>query len=540
MKRIVLFFLYILIFKVGYSQQSIESSLKELKSVINKQPSYDSIKQNSIDSIKYELIANATHVQETYANYAALYEAYKIYKYDSAYSYALRMLETAEQLGDANLITYTKLKLSFTFLSSGMYKETGESLSHIQAATLPDSLKVLYYAFLGRYYYDLGDYDNDKHHTPNYNKLAAQYIDSALALWQPNSYEYAYYKGLRELKSGNKDKAVQYFTALLNRPTLTLHQVAVTASTLSDFYIQKGQNDRAIELLIKATIADIKSSTKETSAAFILASLLYKKGDVKNASLCIEQAISDAAFYGARQRKVQVSEILPLIEAEKISMVESQQKILISYAAVVTVLLLVVVGLVILVSKQVKKLKLAQEVISKAHEKEQAINKQLAETNDKLSDANKIKEEYIGFFFNINAAFYDKIEKIKKNVEKKIQERRLDEVKMVFNTINLKSEKEALLNSFDHAFLKLFPNFVPVFNSLFKEEDQVRLAEGELMNTDLRIFALIRMGIHDTEKIAQILQYSVNTINTYKTKIKNKSIVPNEEFEKRIMAIKAV
>ena len=89
-------------------------------------------------------------------------------------------------------------------------------------------------------------------------------------------------------------------------------------------------------------------------------------------------------------------------------------------------------------------------------------------------------------------------------------------------------------------FLKLFPDFIERFNDLFAPEDKIQLKDQEFLNTDLRIFALIRMGIHENEKIARILEYSVNTINTYKTRIKNKSLVPNEVFEQRIMEINTV
>lgn len=206
----------------------------------------------------------------------------------------------------------------------------------------------------------------------------------------------------------------------------------------------------------------------------------------------------------------------------------------------IALLLLLVIGLGFAIYKQQQQLKSAQRVIAAAHEKDKAMNRLLADTNDKLSDANKIKEQYIGYFFNINAAFYEKIEKFKKLVDKKIAGRKLDDIRQLTNFINLKNEKEELLKQFDHAFLKLFPHFITTFNSLFREEDRIVLEDNELMNTDLRIFALIRVGIHDTDKIAHILQYAVNTINTYKTRVKNKSVVANEEFEKRIMEMKAV
>lgn len=366
------------------------------------------------------------------------------------------------------------------------------------------------------------------------------YFDSALHYFPENGFDHRYYIGLKNIKSGNRSTALQTFRQLLNGQQLTDHQLALVASTLSDFYIQNGNTDSAINLLLRAAIADIKSSTKETSAIFNLAGLLYKKKDVKNASLCINQAIADAVFYGARQRKVQVGSILPLIESEKLNMVENQKKVLITYATIVTLLFILVIVLAIVIFRQVKKLKLAQKVISDAHHKEQAINHQLAEVNEKLSDANKIKEEYIGYFFNANAEFFNKIERFKKLLEQKISDRKLEEIRFIVNNIDLRKEKDELLRNFDKAFLKLFPHFVTAFNALFREEDQTALKDDELLNTDLRIFALIRMGIHDSEKIAHILQYSVNTINTYKTKIKNKSLVPNEEFEQRIMNIKTV
>jgi hypothetical protein len=243
--------------------------------------------------------------------------------------------------------------------------------------------------------------------------------------------------------------------------------------------------------------------------------------------------VDDAVFYGARQRKVQLSAVLPLIEAEKISQVENQKKILIAYSVGATFLLLVVIVLAIIIFRQVNKLKLAKKIITLANEQQHDIN-------NKLIEANKIKEEYIGYFFNVNSDFFAKIERFKKSVDQKISDRRFDEIKFLVNNINLKQEKEELLKNFDKVFLKLFPEFVAEFNFLFKKEDQIKLKDNELLTTDLRIFALIRMGIHDNEKIAQILEYSVNTVYTYKTKIKNKSIVPNDEFEQRIMEIKTM
>jgi len=157
-----------------------------------------------------------------------------------------------------------------------------------------------------------------------------------------------------------------------------------------------------------------------------------------------------------------------------------------------------------------------------------------------LQEANKIKEEYIGYYFNVNSEYVTKIEGFKKSIEMKLMTKKMDDIRLTVNNINTKKEREELYTSFDQIFLKLFPDFVDVFNSYFPEQDRIVLKEGQLMNTELRIFALMRMGIHDPEKIAKILNYSINTIYNYKARVKGKSLIPNEEFEKKIMEIHAL
>jgi tetratricopeptide (TPR) repeat protein len=521
----------------AWSQKDASILLEELNRAIEEAPAIDVKKQTAITAIKQQLRKNQDPLSQ-YNTCLQLYEEYKSFKYDSAYHYAKMLRELATVLNDEVRIGQAKLKIGFSLVSAGLFKEASDSLNRIQVMQLPDSLKMEYYQVIGRFYYDLADFGNDSYHSPGYVQKGNAYLDSALRFFKSGSFPDRYFRGLKDIRSGDNLSALAVYRQLMEAPSLTHHEIALTASTLSDIYIQKGENDTAILLLIKAAIADIYSSTKETAAAFNLANLLYKKGDVKNASLCIQLAISDATFYGARQRKVKVSDILPLIEGEKLSLVEKQKKTLITYAVVVTLLLLGVVVLIVVVLRQVKKLEAAKKLIMEAHLRDQEINQRLSEVNNRLSEANKIKEEYIGYFFNVNSEFFDKIERFKKSLEQKVTDRKLDEIKFLVNNINLRLEKEYLLQNFDRVFLKLFPNFVAEFNGFFTPENQIELKDGELLNTDLRIFALIRMGIHDNEKIARILQYSVHTINTYKTKIKNRSFVNNEEFEKKIMKIK--
>jgi tetratricopeptide (TPR) repeat protein len=516
------------------AQVRTDSLIREVNQAILSSPSFDKIKNNRIDSLKQELKSSRDlSTGNLFIIYQQLYNEYRIYSYDSAFSYAQKLETVARLLQVDSLVAYAKIKMGFVLLSSGLFKETFDLLRKMNTADLSKTDKAEYYTLMARYYYDLADYDNDRIFAPEYNDSGNRFIDSSLIMTAPESFEFIYYSGLRNIRSGNIDFALSYFEKLIEKYRMSPHEEALTTSTISDIYIQKGQTDTAINLLLRAALSDIRSSTKETSAMFNLAALLFKKGDAKNASTFIEKAVSDAIFYGARQRKVQLTSILPLIEAEKLNNLQSENKRISNYAIIVTLSSLLLISLLIIIFRQIKKLQLVKAAITTAHRQQQLVNA-------KLQEANKIKEEYIGYFFSGNSEFYTRIEKFILSVEVKIADRKLDDIRFLVNNLNLKKGREEVLNDFDQIFLKLFPNFTTEFNSLINEDGQVKLKEGELLNTDLRIFALIRMGIHDTQKIATILGYSVNTINTYKSKVKNKSIVPNEDFEERIMHIHSI
>jgi len=511
-----------------------DSLLVSLKKTIEQSAQFDVLKIKEISKLKEDLTTQKHAAAQTLFNLnEQLYQAYKVFNYDSAYLYAGKMLRIAQQANDSNLITISRLRFAFIMLSTGLYRETFDTLQSIHIQGKPGSLKANYYTLLGRYYYDLAAYDYDQYHSVNYDIEGSRYIDSALLYYEGNSFEKNYYSGLRLFKQARINEAALFFEKLMRDKNLTQHQVALTASTLSGIYLQSNQKQRAIELLMISAIADIKSSTKEVSAVSTLAELLYQQGDVENASLFIEKAIADADFYGARQRKVQLSAILPLIDNEKIRITEAERKYAILYGVAVTLFVVALVYLIVVIRRQVKKLEEAKRVITASHTR-------LQQVNEKLEEVNKIKEEYIGYFFKLDSEYFARLDKLKKTIEKKLADKKPDDIRFILNNIQLKKEKEELLHNFDKVFLRIFPNFVVAYNNLFKEEDRVKLSENEYLNTDMRIFALIRIGIAENEKIAEILEYSVNTIYAYKTRIKNKSIISNDDFEKKIMEIRSV
>jgi hypothetical protein len=534
----LLFLLSCLWFSV-YAQTSTDSLLNKLNAVLADKDVFVKQKQVRIENLNKQIF-RAGNTKTKYNLYQQLFNEYKNFSYDSAYYYARKLKQAAIQLNDPPLIAYANMAVGYTFISSGMFKETLETLNGINVNLLSNDDKVDYYFLKARSYFDLADFDRSVDYSAIYNPKGIKCIDSALEICQPGTYNFLALKGLKDLRTGNFADGVKDYTALLNLKDLTPHQFAVTASSLSYIYEVKGDQTKSINLLIQAAISDIQSATKETVAIYKVADYLYKKGDLKNAYTYINQAMDEATFYGARHRQVTISSILPIIEAQRISAVEQQRRSLFIYSSIITLLVIFVVVFAIIIFMQLKKLRIADNLIKEANATLQENNKALEELNRNLSTANKIKNEYIGYYFNINSVYIEKLESFQKSIDKKLSSKRYEDAQATVKNLNLENERHQLFHTFDKVFLRLFPDFIKKFNALFNDNEEIVIPEGQLLSTEHRIFALIRMGIHDNDRIAKLLGYSVNTIYSYKNRIKNKSFIPNDEFEDRIMEIEAV
>ena len=157
--------------------------------------------------------------------------------------------------------------------------------------------------------------------------------------------------------------------------------------------------------------------------------------------------------------------------------------------------------------------------------------------NHTLSEANYIKEEYIGRYMDQCSTYLDKMDLYRRSLNKIAAAGRVEELYKAIKSSQFLEEEplKDFYANFDMTFLQLFPNFVEEFNALLVEPMQPK--QGELLNTELRIFALIRLGITDSTKIAQFLRYSVTTIYNYRTRVRNKALGERDEFEAKVMKI---
>ncbi len=532
MKRLC-WLLFLLVLKPSLSPGQSDSLLLELKNVMAVKETFVQAKEEKIKSIKSQLSTTPSDsLTRIFDLTNQLYHEYKVFIYDSAISYSERLSRLAVQMNDPNKREYAKVKTAFTLISSGLFKETFDSLHFVKSRFLADSSLIEYYNLMARANYDLGDFDADKFFHKKYHQLANQYLDSGLRLCKPGSYPNLDMSNYRCLMNRQTDDGLAVLNLLLKQK-LTDHQKAIANHHLGLLYLQKNDVANARNAFITSAIFDLKTATKETAAMTSLADLLYKEGDVEDAYLFIHQSLEDAIFYGARQRKVQIGSLLPMIAGDRLSRSESQRQAWLIYSISLTAVSIVILVFVFVTVRQYRKLKEADNKITEA-------NLELQKINHRLRESDKIKEEYIGYYFNINSEYLNKIEALKRSIDQKLLARKFEDLRFVADGLDIKRERENLYHGFDDTFIKLFPDFVATFNSYFSEENRIILKDSQVLNTELRIFALMRLGIMDTEKIAKILGYSVNTIYAYKTKVKGKSMLPNDEFEAKIREIKTV
>ncbi|RRG24083.1 hypothetical protein DWB61_02910 [Ancylomarina euxinus] len=501
---------------------------KQLDHYISKRDEIDAAKKETIKNLLKDLrfTREEKNRDKEFSALMKSVKAYEYFVYDSAFKYAQAANLLAYRLKDESKIAESKSKLSLIMLLKGLYTSSIDTLNTVEYQYLSKDKRKEFYSTAYRAYYDLSGYSRDKHYSEAYKKLGHYYSRKLIDEFPKPSFEKVLGMALQEMVSGELSKAENHYFDLLNNFKLNDHETAIVTSGLGFIYSDKNESEKAKEFLMRASIGDIKAGIKETTACRSLAELFYREGDIDKAYQYILLAKADADFYGSEQRKFEISYTLPLIESARFQKENKQKKM-------IGLISLLVLTFSLIILRQLQKLRQARKEIVNS-------NENLTCVNELLREASRIKEEYIGYYFNFSSQYIDKLEDFKKSISRQLMTKSYDNIEQELKKYNPRNERQRLFEDFDRIFLKLFPDFVKRFNQLFDEKDRIVLKDDLSLNTDLRIFALIRIGVTDSEKIAGILNLSVNTIYTYKTKIRNRSIYPNEAFDLKVMAIKSV
>ena len=521
---------------------NIDSLFHELDKRIEQRDDLLRQKQEHINGLKSNL-SNRNTARDSFEIIFQLCQAYQSFNFDTAFLMVKQLREVSKQ---ANEIAQTNIQEAFILLSAGLFREAIDVLRNTDVSILPDDKKAIYYYNLARSHFDLADFYNDDFQQVITTEKGQRYLDSAITFAREFPLQFLSYKGLKAYKKGDKLNGVAIYKKLLKQPNISNRQLAVEYSTLSSFYIGN-DSDSAVYFMLKAAIADEESLVKESIALLHLAKYTSNNKQFERASRFINLALTDANFFGARHRKMQILGVLPLIEAQRLALEKSKRQQFIFFSIILVVLLFFAIILLIRISKQKRFIEIQNEkirqqnidlkkkevMISNAYQKLELYAQQLVE-------AEKLKEQYIGFFFQSSTYLINKVKFIFDKSKNQIAESKFKEALFTLRTFNANHQKKKLLSDFDTAFLKVFPTFIQQINQLLPEHERYKIPENNTLNTELRIFAFIRLGIKNNDTIAKILNYSVNTIYAYKSKVRNKSALDSDTFDSAIMSIRSV
>ncbi|MFT4222093.1 DUF6377 domain-containing protein [Dysgonomonas sp.] len=528
-----LFFLMLTFYVTSFAA-SKDSIIARLDEVMSKKGLYVDEKEQRILRLKQFLTRQDLSSMQLYDIYQQLYFEYKKFKTDSAVHYILKNREVAMAIGDPELQYDTELQLAWLYSTKGLYIEAKNILDKIRKDKIPSTLIPEYYRAYNAFYshYALSNREE------KFYRLSGYYRDSLLLVLDPKSLEYQIEYATKELYDLKKEKATELFKDLLDKTTDDDPNRALIAYFLG--YTYKEQNN--LELQKKyfsiSAISDITNCIKDNASFQNLALAYYELGDIDRAYRFIQSAIDDAIFCNVRYRTIENSEFYPLINSTYSKKENIQKEKLKTYLILISVLSLALLFGMIFIYKQMKKLSLIRKQLYNTNLELVKLNRDLQNTNSNLEEANLVKEEYIARFFDQCSEYIDKLENYRKNLNAKAKNNQLDEILAIIKSRTLiETELEELFHNFDSVFLNIYPTFIEEFNTLLMPNEQIYPKQGELLNTELRIFALIRLGITDSVKIANFLRYSLRTVYNYRTKVRNKAAGSRDEFEEIVKKI---
>ena len=544
MKKVILIFVTIVLSGLLYAKdnKSTDALLREIDGIIKNRQTYGAEKEARIADLK-KLLVEAASDEQRYGFCGRLFDEYRAYNLDSSFVYAQRKEELAHRLNKLDYLDDSAMNMAEVMGTTGMYKEALELLGKIDKKTLPDYLYGYYYHLYRTIYGLMGDYAVTEKAKKEYYRMTDLYRDSLLQINASDSLGHALVMADKYIVHARYDEAIDMLMEYYSKPSLDDHAQAMITYTISEGCRLKGDKQGQKHYLALSAIADLKSAVKEYVSLRKLASLVYEAGDIDRAYNYLKCSLEDATLCNARLRTLEISQVFPIIDqAYQLKTKRQQQEMKVSLICIslLSVFLLVAI---FFVYKQMKKVAAARRevvdtntLLQELNEELHDSNSQLKEMNHTLSEANYIKEEYIGRYMDQCSTYLDKMDLYRRSLNKIAAAGRVEELyKAIKSSQFLDEELKEFYANFDVTFLQLFPNFVEEFNALLTEPMQPK--PGEQLNTELRIFALIRLGITDSTKIAQFLRYSVTTIYNYRTRVRNKAVGERDEFEAKVMQI---
>lgn len=517
----------------------MDSLYSALDEAMLKRKDFDWLKETKIRNYKL-LLASDLSPENRYEINNKIISEYHFYNFDSTLKYLENNLSIGQALDNHHLILESSISIARKLMNSGREMEAFNVLDSIDRFDVPKGLRYNYYRLHYDAYTRLQDESSANIYKVSYGELSRKYYDSLLLSTSEGSGPHLDIKELQYLKNGALDKSLE-----IN--SIRMAQV----DPKSDYYPQvmfyrakllRNLNEPELskKYLIMTAIRDIELSRKNNAALSELAITLYYENQLDRANRYINFTMEDARFYNSKFRFLHLSESLPIINEAYQQFIRDQKNNLRIFSLVSTGLALLLLIALVFIFIHIRKLSITRNELKQAYATLKNSNLELHKTNISLKQTNHIKEQYIGHFLEICSKYIEKLDNYRKMVHKDLANKRIAELfELTKSNRLIENEQKEFYRTFDQSFLTIYPNFVEEINNLLKATEQIELKGDELLNTELRILALTRLGITDSSKIARLLRYSVNTIYNYRAQIKNRVKGDRELFDQQILEIGA-
>lgn len=493
---------------------------------------------------RIELLKSLSHTDNAplfrLEKFKELTDEYYVYKFDSAMVYVDKGLALSEEVGNVYYTSYFTIKKAKLLAIGGLYSEATSLMDSLSTDSLNQETRFQYHAAYSIIYAYWADYCNDQIYRPRYRHIADHHLREAIRMIDPKMDEYHYFMGEYYVYVGNdSEKSRDHYLQTIEHLDEHSRVYAMASYAIANYYSAQGDSRQYEEYLIKACISDILCCTKENLALQDLALYLLKQGNenAERAQRYIHAALSDATFYNNRLRILEISQKLPIIVTTYQQTVTQQNQIL---RIALGCCLFLGVGMMVLlyfVFRQNKLLSKRRHELYQSNSQLTEANSQLNQANALLLDTNKRREGLAKLYIDLCAKYIDKLEQFQVMVQRKIKAKQVNELLSYTSSSRVSKEDAAtFMNRFDKAFLDLYPSFIQEFNTLLKDEEQLVIQRPGSLTTELRIFALIRLGVKESSEIASLLYYTPRTIYNYRSAFKNKAKDRNA-FEEQVSQI---
>ena len=532
MTRIILLTLLSFSAIIAYSDN--KSLLDELDQAIGQRDQYIQAKESKIAYLKEQMVGESD-ANALLKAYNSLFNEYYVFKFDSAMVYANKGLALAQQSNNRKYSTLFLLNKSELLSIGGLYEEALDILNSIDSTNIEQSDMFRYYFSYFTLYSYKTTFCDDSTYSPQYRAVAREYLSKAIDHLSPDNPHYNYIIGEKCFYLDNDHlKARQYYEQAIRELGPVSRDYARSCYALAGNYLEDGDKTKYVELMIKASLSDLKSATMENAALHDLALFIFQedKSNIERADRYINISMEDAKLYNNRLRLIQNSRTLPQIVTTYQNMVKHQNGQLRYALLFISLLLFGLVAMLAFIFRQNRLLTLRRKELANnniqltdLNQQLTGLNEQLHQLNGQLVDTNTKRENLASIYIDLCAQYIDKLNKYQTLVKRKIKANQAQELLQTISSTRISEEDAAtFLNRFDKAFLELYPTFIAEFNALLSEDGRIQQKSSTTLTTELRTFALIRLGVKNTADIAGLLFLSNQTIYNCRSVIKNRAI----------------